>query len=169
MPQIEFKGSLKDLYLEVTTALELTYRPQQLYLSEIILEQLMHNDKALIEAPLGSGKSLAYLLAALMYNIETGRHVMISTNTKLLQHQLLQKIFPSINRALDFKINAALIKSKTDYISLGLISQILKDDTANYEVNILKMQLLIWILETNTGDIQELNLKGGQKMYFDQN
>lgn len=49
-----------------------------------------------------------------------------------------------------------------------MISQILKDDTANYEVNILKMQLLIWILETNTGDIQELNLKGGQKMYFDQ-
>jgi hypothetical protein len=38
------------LYInEVTTALELTYRPQQLYLSEIILEQLMHNDKALIE------------------------------------------------------------------------------------------------------------------------
>ena len=27
----------------------------------------------------------------MMYNIETGRHVMISTNTKLLQHQLLQK------------------------------------------------------------------------------
>ena len=88
----------------------------------------MHNDKALIEAPLGSGKSLAYLLAALMYNIETGRHVMISTNTKLLQHQLLQKIF-LVLIALDFKINAALIKSKTDYISLGLISQILKDDT----------------------------------------
>ena len=141
MPQIEFKGSLKDLYLEVTTALELTYRPQQLYLSEIILEQLMHNDKALIEAPLGSGKSLAYLLAALMYNIETGRHVMISTNTKLLQHQLLQKIF-LVLIALDFKINAALIKSKTDYISLGLISQILKDDTANYEVNILKCNYL---------------------------
>ena len=100
----------------------------------------MHNDKALIEAPLGSGKSLAYLLAALMYNIETGKHVMISTNTKLLQHQL--KDIPSINRALDFKINAALIKSKTDYISLGLISQILKDDTANYEVNILKCNYL---------------------------
>ena len=100
----------------------------------------MHNDKALIEAPLGSGKSLAYLLAALMYNIETGRHVMISTNTKLLQHQLLQKIF-LVLIALDFKINA-LIKSKTDYISLGLISQILKDDTSNYEVNILKCNYL---------------------------
>jgi hypothetical protein len=33
-----------------------------LYLSEIILEQLMHSEKAMIEAPLGSGKSFAYLL-----------------------------------------------------------------------------------------------------------
>ncbi|BGE82413.1 helicase C-terminal domain-containing protein [Staphylococcus petrasii] len=167
-PQTHFNGSLKQLYTKVTEALNLTYRPQQLYLSEIILEQLMHSDKAMIEAPLGSGKSLAYLLAALMYNIETGRHVMISTNTKLLQNQLLQKDIPSLNEALNFKINAALIKSKSDYISLGLISQILKDDTSNYEVNILKMQLLIWITETKTGDIQELNLKGGQKMYFEQ-
>ncbi|MGA4513675.1 helicase C-terminal domain-containing protein [Staphylococcus caledonicus] len=167
-PQTKFNGSLKQLYSSVTEALNLTYRPQQLYLSEIILEQLMHNDKAMIEAPLGSGKSLAYLIAALMYNIETGRHVMISTNTKLLQNQLLQKDIPSLNQALNFKINAALIKSKNEYISLGLISQILKDKTSNYEVNILKMQLLIWITETTTGDIQDLNLKGGQKMYFDQ-
>lgn len=61
-----------------------------------------------------------------------------------------------MNEALNFKINALLIKSKSDYISLGLISQILKDDTSNYEVNILKMQLLIWITETPSGDIQEL-------------
>ena len=78
------------------------------------------------------------------------------------------KDIPSINQALNFKINATLIKSKSEYISLGLISQILKDETTNYEVNILKMQLLTWIIETETGDIQDLNLKGGQKMYFDQ-
>ncbi|MGD3154696.1 helicase C-terminal domain-containing protein [Staphylococcus warneri] len=167
-PVTEFNGSLKTLYKKATKQLGLTYRPQQLYLSEIILEQLMHSEKAMIEAPLGSGKSLAYLLAALMYNIETGRHVMISTNTKLLQSQLLEKDIPALNQALDFKVNATLIKSKNDYIYLGLISQILKEETNNYEVSILKMQLLIWITETQTGDIQELNLKGGQKMYFDQ-
>ena len=93
---------------------------------------------------------------------------MISTNTKLLQHQLLYKDIPELNQALEFKINALLIKSKSEYISLGLISQILKDENINYEVSILKMKLLIWLTETETGDIQELNLKGGQKMYFDQ-
>ncbi|RIL51667.1 ATP-dependent helicase, partial [Staphylococcus equorum] len=102
------------------------------------------------------------------YNIETGKHVMISTNTKLLQNQLLEKDIPALKQALNFKINATLIKSKRDYISLGLISQILKEEASNYEVGILKMQLLIWITETDTGDIQELDLKGGQKMYFEQ-
>lgn len=128
----------------------------------------MHSEKAMIEAPLGSGKSFSYLLASLMYNIQTGKHVMISTNTKLLQNQLLEKDIPALKSALNFKINASLIKSKRDYISLGLISQILKDESNNYEVSILKMQLLIWITETHTGDIQELDLKGGQKMYYEQ-
>lgn len=167
-PTLNYTGTLQTLYSDITAKLNLTYRPQQLYLAEIILEQLMQSEKAMIEAPLGSGKSIAYLLAALMYNIETGKHVMISTNTKLLQNQLLEKDIPMLKRALNYKINATLIKSKRDYISLGLISQILKDESNNYEVNILKMQLLIWVTTTNTGDIQELNLKGGQKMYFEQ-
>ena len=167
-PTLNYSGTLQTLYSDITAKLNLTYRPQQLYLAEIILEQLMQSEKAMIEAPLGSGKSIAYLLAALMYNIETGKHVMISTNTKLLQNQLLEKDIPMLKRALNYKINATLIKSKRDYISLGLISQILKDESNNYEVNILKMQLLIWVTTTNTGDIQELNLKGGQKMYFEQ-
>ncbi|MBZ8173247.1 ATP-dependent helicase [Staphylococcus cohnii] len=167
-PTANFDGTLKDLYTDITEKLNLTYRPQQLYLAEIILEQLMHSEKAMIEAPLGSGKSFSYLLASIMYNIQTGKHVMISTNTKLLQSQLLEKDIPALKSALNFKINASLIKSKRDYISLGLISQILKDESNNYEVSILKMQLLIWITETHTGDIQELDLKGGQKMYYEQ-
>ncbi|MCU6325939.1 hypothetical protein KSU18_22805, partial [Enterobacter quasiroggenkampii] len=52
-PQTNFEGSLKTLYKKSTKALNMTYRPQQHYLSEIILDQLMHSDKAMIEAPLG--------------------------------------------------------------------------------------------------------------------
>ena len=80
----------------------------------------------MIEAPLGSGKSLVYLLAATMYNIETGRHVMISTNTKLLQSQLLEKDIPLLNDVLDFKINASLIKSKMIIYLLVLSAKFLK-------------------------------------------
>lgn len=167
-PQIDFEGTTEDFYRKVIKALDYTFRPQQLYLAETILDQLMHSEKALIEAPLGSGKSLAYLIAALMYNIETKQHVMISTNTKLLQNQLLEHDIPTLEQVLGYRINAAIIKSRRDYISLGLISQILKDETQNYDVSLLKMELLVWITQTDTGDIQELNLKGGQKMYLEQ-
>lgn len=165
---VQFDGDLTALYQTIVDACHYQYREEQLYMAQIVFDQLMHNEKALIEADTGSGKSLAYLVASLMYYIETGEHVMISTNTKMLQNQLLLQDIPKINRALNVSINATLIKSKQDYISLGLISQVLKDETTNYDVNLLKMQLLIWILETRTGDIQELNLRGGQKMYFEQ-
>ncbi|MCU5745495.1 exonuclease domain-containing protein [Staphylococcus sp. SQ8-PEA] len=167
-PSHKLELNLRELYQHVTERLGLVYRPQQVYLAEIILDQLMHSEKSMIEAPPGSGKSLAYLLAALVYNFETGKHVMISTNTKILQHQLIEKDIPSLKQALQININASIIKSKKDYISLGLISEILKEKVTNYDVNILKIQLLVWITETETGDIQELNLKGGQKMYFEQ-
>ncbi|HHU6749711.1 TPA: helicase C-terminal domain-containing protein [Staphylococcus pseudintermedius] len=165
---VRFDGDLTSLYRTIVEACRYQYREEQLYMAQIVFDQLMHNEKALIEADTGSGKSLAYLVASLMYYIETGEHVMISTNTKMLQNQLLLQDIPKINDALNVSINATLIKSKQDYISLGLISQVLKDETTNYDVNLLKMQLLIWILETRTGDIQELNLRGGQKMYFEQ-
>lgn len=165
---LKFEGDLNDLYQLIINHCGYQYREEQLYMAQVVFDQLMHNDKALIEANTGSGKSLAYLIAALMYYIETGEHVMISTNTKMLQNQLLSHDIPMLNDALNSTINATLIKSKQDYISLGLISQVLKDETSNYDVNLLKMQLLIWILETHTGDIEELNLRGGQKMYFEQ-
>lgn len=167
-PQIAFNDGLAKLYEQVITYAGYQYREDQRYLAEVIYNQLMQNDTALIEAETGSGKSLAYLIAALMYYIETGEHVMISTNTKLLQYQLIEQDIPLINRALNTQINACVIKSKRDYISLGLVHQIMNDQTNNYEVNLLKLQLLIWLLETNTGDIHELNLRGGVKMYLDQ-
>ncbi|MCS4485447.1 helicase C-terminal domain-containing protein [Staphylococcus americanisciuri] len=167
-PIINFNDDLATLYETIINYAGYQYREDQRYLSEVIYNQLMQNDTALIEAETGSGKSLAYLIAALMYYIETGEHVMISTNTKLLQYQLIDKDIPLINRALNIKLNACIIKSKRDYISLGLVYQILNDETTNYEVNMLKMQLLLWLLETDTGDIHELNLRGGVKLYIDQ-
>ncbi|AVQ33158.1 ATP-dependent helicase [Staphylococcus muscae] len=167
-PYIDFDGDLNALYKKVVTQAGYQYREDQRYLTEVIYHQLMHDENALIEAETGSGKSLAYLIAAVMYYIETGEHVMISTNTKLLQYQLIQQDIPLINRALNTQLNACMVKSKKDYISLGLVQQIIKDQTNNYEVNLLKMQLLVWLIETHTGDIHELNLRGGVKMYLDQ-
>ncbi|REH89125.1 ATP-dependent helicase, partial [Staphylococcus felis] len=63
---IDFSGNLKDLYLMIINKTKYKYRESQLYLSEIIFNQLMNNEKTLVEAETGSGKSLAYIVAAIM-------------------------------------------------------------------------------------------------------
>lgn len=160
--------TLDEAYDRILKTFNFDYRKEQYQLVQQLFDSLMHNENALIEAPLGSGKSMSFVLAALLYYLETGEHILVSTHTKLLQNQLLEQEFNKVLNALDLDLKAMIIKSKGHYISLGLILNILQDDTDNYEATILKMQLLVWILETETGDIEELHLKGGQKVFFEQ-
>lgn len=160
--------TIDEAYDRILKTFNFDYRKEQYQLVQQLFDSLMHNENALIEAPLGSGKSMSFVLASLLYYLETGEHILVSTHTKLLQNQLLEQEFNKVLDALNLDLKAMIIKSKDHYISLGLILNILQDDTDNYEATILKMQLLVWILETETGDIEELHLKGGQKVFFDQ-
>lgn len=160
--------SIDEAYERILKTYHFDYRKEQYQLVQQLFDSLLHNENALIEAPLGSGKSMSFVLASLLYYLETGEHILVSTHTKLLQNQLLEQEFNKVLNALDLDLKAMIIKSKDHYISLGLILNILQDDTDNYEATILKMQLLVWILETETGDIEELHLKGGQQVFFEQ-
>ncbi|WP_147640768.1 helicase C-terminal domain-containing protein [Mammaliicoccus lentus] len=160
--------SIDEAYERILEKFGFDYRKEQYQLVQQLFDSLLHNENALIEAPLGSGKSMSFVLASLLYYLETGEHILVSTHTKLLQNQLLEQEFNKVLDVLNLDLKAMIIKSKDHYISLGLILNILQDDTDNYEATILKMQLLVWILETETGDIEQLHLKGGQKVFFEQ-
>ena len=71
-------------------------RPSQQELSERIEETLRDGGVLLAEAGTGTGKTLAYLLPA----IELGRRVVVSTGTKNLQEQLINKDIPLLAAAL---------------------------------------------------------------------
>ena len=70
-------------------------RPQQYEMAEAVLRALNENRTAIIEAGTGTGKSLAYLIPAITYATEGIRRVVISTYSKTLQHQLMEKDLPS--------------------------------------------------------------------------
>ena len=61
-------------------------RPQQIEMAEAILLAIRTQEKLVVEAGTGTGKTLAYLVPA----IRSGRRVVISTATKSLQEQLFQ-------------------------------------------------------------------------------
>lgn len=91
-------------------------RPQQKEMMQDVLEAFNGSQIALIEAGTGTGKSMAYLIPALLWAIQTGERVLISTNTINLQEQLLQKDIPNLCKALNISIKAVLVKGMGNYL-----------------------------------------------------
>ena len=73
-------------------------------------------DRAVLmaEAGTGTGKTLAYLVPALLH----GGRVIISTATRNLQDQLYQKDLPAARRALGVAVSTCVLKGRSNYVCL---------------------------------------------------
>jgi ATP-dependent DNA helicase DinG len=95
---------------------DLELRPQQRAMALDVMHALEDAEHLLIEAPTGVGKSLAYLLPAVLYARSTGRPVLISTNTRTLQEQLRAHDLPLVGRILGTPVPAAMLKGRKNYL-----------------------------------------------------
>ncbi len=87
-------------------------RPQQLAMAEAVERTIADNGVLLAEAGTGTGKTLAYLIPALL----SGGKVVISTGTKALQDQLFHRDLPAARRALKSPARVALLKGRANYV-----------------------------------------------------
>jgi len=68
------------------------------------------------EAPTGVGKSVAYLLPAVLHALESGERVVVATCTKSLQDQLYERDLPALQEALGTALPVARLKGKQNYL-----------------------------------------------------
>lgn len=141
-------------------------RVAQFQMMDSVYQSFSGEQHALIEAGTGVGKSLAYLLPAAIFSKENKEKVVISTYTIQLQDQLRAKDLPLLQQMLPFKINVALLKGRNHYLSLGKFEQSLREEDDNYDSSLTKMQILVWLTETETGDYDELNLSSGGMLFW---
>ncbi|MGD7653971.1 MAG: ATP-dependent DNA helicase [Verrucomicrobiales bacterium] len=92
------------------------YRPQQQQLAVAVAESLVGSEPLVAEAGTGVGKSLAYLLPAARFAIETGRKGVISTHTINLQEQLVRKDIPIVRKLVGHELPAVLLKGRHNYL-----------------------------------------------------
>ena len=74
----------------------------------------------LAEAGTGTGKTLAYLVPAIL----SRKRVLISTGTKNLQEQIFFKDIPALREALDVPFTAAYMKGRANYLCLHRLDQL---------------------------------------------
>jgi ATP-dependent DNA helicase DinG len=133
------------------------YRDGQVKMSEAITHAFEEKKHLIVEAGTGTGKTLAYLIPAIAYALKSKKRVVISTGTKNLQEQLMEKDIPFLQKILPKKFTAAYMKGRSNYACLYRIAKaenqpILDglDEMDHFD------EVRRWTLETSTGDRREL-------------
>ncbi|GER70734.1 ATP-dependent helicase DinG [Weizmannia acidilactici] len=141
-------------------------RPAQFDMMDHVRDALSSGRHVAVEAGTGVGKSLAYLLPAAYQAVASQKPVLISTYTVALEHQLLNKEIKSLERILNVPLRTVLLKGRSHYLHLFKFEQSLKEQDHQYDSVLAKMQILVWLTDTESGDVDELNLSGGGKKYW---
>jgi len=128
------------------------FRPSQIRMAEAVHQALDSQSHVIIEAGTGTGKTIAYLLPALLH----GQRLLVSTGTKTLQDQIFYKDIPLLEMILGRPIRAAYLKGRNNYLCR------LKLETAHAEGLFSMKELRVfkkivdWAQVTETGDQSEL-------------
>jgi ATP-dependent DNA helicase DinG len=130
------------------------HREGQLAMAEAVERALEDERHLFVEAGTGTGKTLAYLVPAVL----SGRKVVISTATKALQEQIFVKDLPIVADALavhGVTLRAALMKGLSNYVCLRRLGEARASDERGTGVPL--MRIADWVKRSKTGDRAELS------------
>lgn len=131
------------------------YRPEQLQMARSVEKAFNERGYLLAEAGTGTGKTLAYLVPALL----SGRRVVVSTATKTLQEQIFFKDLPLLRERMGLSFEAVYLKGRSNYLCLHRYDAFQKDPQfATREEGRYWKHLQTWASRTETGDRSELEL-----------
>ncbi|PIS27982.1 MAG: hypothetical protein COT43_07565 [Candidatus Marinimicrobia bacterium CG08_land_8_20_14_0_20_45_22] len=137
-------------------------RRQQKEMAKIVLDSLLSEQTAMIEAGTGVGKTLAYLVPSILWlngNGKDDNRVIVASNTKNLQEQIFYKEIPFISQELKLPFKAVLLKGRNNYICKTRWNRFLADigNTLGFANRSAIIPIVIWMKHTKTGDISENN------------
>ncbi|WP_099222239.1 ATP-dependent DNA helicase DinG [Listeria costaricensis] len=141
-------------------------RTGQFEMMDLVYQAMQEKRHALIEAGTGIGKSLGYFLPSLYFAKEKQLPVIISTYTNLLQSQLYQKDVRLAQKLSGLPVSTTLLKGRDHYLNLFKFEKVLEERDPTYDVVVTKLKLLVWLTETETGDIDEVNLSSGGRLFW---
>ncbi|MBP2620406.1 bifunctional DnaQ family exonuclease/ATP-dependent helicase [Streptococcus panodentis] len=158
------RGSEKKLSQDFLTnlyLLGLEERPEQLRFAHFMEEALDQQEPSFLQAQTGLGKTFGYLLPILARRKE---RVLVTVPTKVLQDQLLQKEGRILQEVFGLTFHS--LKSPDNYLKLDRFYDSLAVQDDNRLTNRCKMQLLVWLTETETGDLNEIGQAHRFSAYF---
>jgi ATP-dependent DNA helicase DinG len=134
------------------------YRPGQVDMARAVMRAFEEKRHLIVEAGTGTGKTLAYLVPAIAAALGGNGRVIVSTGTKNLQEQLMEKDIPFLQGVLPKPFAATYMKGRNNFLCLNRLGRaqsapVLEGlDEVDYFEEVSQ-----WSRETETGDRAELS------------
>ncbi len=136
---------------------EYEYRPGQIQMARAVMRAFEERRHVIVEAGTGTGKTLAYLVPAVAAALGGRGRVIVSTGTKNLQEQLMEKDIPFLQSVLPKKFTAAYMKGRNNYVCLQRLKRAEASPVLDglEEVDYFE-EITHWVKQSETGDRAEL-------------
>jgi ATP-dependent DNA helicase DinG len=131
-------------------------RDGQRQMAAAVASVIERSGTLLAEAGTGTGKTLAYLIPAIL----SRQRALVSTGTKNLQEQIFFKDLPTLKDALAIPFTATLMKGRSNYLCLHRFQQFEAEESDGLferpEKAVFLPVIQEWARTTKTGDRAEL-------------
>ncbi len=128
-------------------------RAGQLEMAHAVERVLADDGILLCEAGTGTGKTLAYLVPAIL----SGRRVIVSTATRALQEQIASHDIPLVSRVLGIEPRVSIMKGLSNYICRRRLAEFCRDAASLQPRYASALNALEeWLPTTLAGDIAEV-------------
>jgi len=135
-------------------------RPGQRTMAEAVARSIESGRHLIVAAGTGTGKTLGYLVPALV----AGKRTVVATATKALQDQLASKDLPFLEEHLATPFDWAVLKGRSNYVCLQRLRELSQAGDGQLELdemaNTTKVEikrLTAWAGTTRTGDLADLD------------
>ena len=137
---------------------EYEHRPGQIQMAQAVMRAFEERRHLIVEAGTGTGKTLAYLVPAVAAAIGGNGRVIVSTGTKNLQEQLMDKDIPFLQSVLPKNFKASYMKGRSNYVCLQRLGRAGNSPALNGldEMDYFD-EVCHWAQGTDIGDRAELS------------
>tara|TARA_B100000614_G_scaffold261240_1_gene290241 strand:- start:515 stop:2620 length:2106 start_codon:yes stop_codon:yes gene_type:complete len=143
------------------------YRQEQQAMATGVIRALQAGKNCVIEAGTGVGKSLAYLIPAILFGHHHARKAIISTYTINLQEQLADKDLPMLQRILPVEFTYTLLKGRGNYLCTRRLARAIQNADNLFtspEISELK-RVEAWAKETKNGSLSDFDIEPDPKVW----
>jgi ATP-dependent DNA helicase DinG len=148
------------------------FRPQQQEMAVAVARALQNREHLAVEAGTGVGKSLAYLIPAILFAIAQKKKAIVSTHTINLQEQLTEKDLPMLAGVLaalpePVKFSYAMLKGRANYLCTRRLQKAMQQAGnlfTSSEAEELQ-RIYEWSKETKDGSLSDFSIEPDQKVW----